>query len=225
MSCIQVRKLISEFLDQRLAGEQRDYVSKHMAFCRECSTQMKSMAEARSALRALPPRPVPARLAGQLRVLASHEHARRLAGGHFRSQLLAWKTRFDLAIENLMRPLALPFAGGLLSALVMFSMLVPTLNFRHNFRGDIPILSTTYTPAALEEISPFCLGTEDSVVELTIDEKGNIADYRVSEGRMTKELANDLLFSRFSPATMYGRPIAGKFYLTFRRGHTFVVKG
>ena len=180
------------------------------------------MQEIQDILRALKPRPVPARLAAQLRVMASHERQRQLARRTWRDALGWWYTRIHLHMDNLMRPLALPFAGGLLSALVLFSMLVPTLNFRHNFRDDVPIFADLYTNPTLLEPSPFCSGDDDFMVELTIDEKGQVADYRMSEGKMTKELANDLLFSRFTPATFLGQPTFGKIY--FRRSR-MVVKG
>jgi anti-sigma factor RsiW len=157
MSCLKVQKLISPFLDQRLAGEMRDDVLAHLAACRECAAYADSLDQTRHVLRALPERPVPERLAGALRVLASHEYQRRLYGGALHATLRAWRERFQLMTDNLMRPLALPFAGGLLSALVLFCMLVPTLGFQHNFRDDVPIASG-YTNPSLQEISPFCSG-------------------------------------------------------------------
>jgi hypothetical protein len=226
MSCLQVRKLLSPFLDGCLAGEQRDSVLQHLASCQECGANLASLGDSRNRLRALKSRRVPERLAAELRVLASHARQRQLAGGSVQAALRGWMDRFQLAMANMMRPVALPIAGGVLSALVMFSMLVPTLNFHHNFRDDVPILAgISYTTPILEEVSPFCNGTEDSTLELTIDERGQISDYRVSEGIMTKELANDLLFTHFSPATFLGQPIPGKFILGFRRGRTIVVKG
>jgi hypothetical protein len=225
MSCQEVRKLIAPFLDQDLAGEQREHVLKHLAFCRECSAQFNSLDKARNALRALKPRPMPARLVAQLRILASHEQVRRVSRASLGAALRCWRSNLGLLMDNLMRPLALPFAGGVISALVMFSMLVPTLNFRHNFHNDVPIVSGIYTDASLTEISPFCNGADETVLELTIDERGQLTDYRVSEGEMSKELANDLLFTVFSPATIFGQPVSTKLYLTFRRSRTITVKG
>ena len=57
-----------------------------------------------------------------------------------------WAGRVQLVFENLMRPMALPFAGGVLSALVMFAMLVPSLAFPHNFRNDVPLWSALHRP-------------------------------------------------------------------------------
>jgi hypothetical protein len=177
------------------------------------------------ALRALPSRPVPPHLAARLRVLASHELSRQRSRASWRTMLASLRDRVDLTLQNLMRPVALPAAGGVLAALLMFAMLVPELNFRHNFRNDVPLGSGIYTNASLLEISPFCNVEKEAVVELTIDERGRITDYEVSEGQMTKELANDLMFSRFSPATHFGLPTPGKYYLTFRRGRTIIVRG
>jgi hypothetical protein len=120
--------------------------------------------------------------------------------------------------------MALPFAGGVLSALVMFAILVPSLAFPHNFRNDVPLWSI-YTDPALEEMNPVEAGDE-TVVEVTIDERGRVQGYVVTQGQMTPEIMNKLvLFSRFSPATSFGRPTWGKVPLLFRRSHQISVRG
>ena len=82
--------------------------------------------------------PVPQRLQTQLLVLASRERARWNSTRTLPLALRTWARDARLTIDNLMRPLALPFAGGLLSALVLFSMLVPTFGFRPSVRNDVP---------------------------------------------------------------------------------------
>ena len=87
--------------------------------------------EIRQALRSIPRRTAPPQLNARLRVLASRERQRRL-------QRLTWKQRwqtaldhFQLIAKNSMRPLALPFAGGLCSAVMLFSMVM----LRHLLNG------------------------------------------------------------------------------------------
>ena len=60
---------------------------------------------------------MPDALAERLRVLASHERERLLLRVNLAVRLRNWKERVQLSFDNMMRPLALPFAGGLLSAL------------------------------------------------------------------------------------------------------------
>jgi predicted RNA-binding protein (virulence factor B family) len=112
-----------------------------------------------------------------------------------------------------------------LSALVMFAMLVPSLAFPHNFRNDVP-LWRLYTDPALQEMNPVDAGDE-IVVEVTIDERGRVQGYVVTQGRMTPEIENNLennlvLFSRFAPATVFGRPTWGRVLVSFRRSQISV---
>jgi hypothetical protein len=171
-------------------------------------------------IRELPPVEIPRDLAGRLQVLASHERARRVA------RWKHWCDRLKLHMDNLMRPLALPFAGGLLSALFLFGMLVPTMNISRNVQNDVP--TPFYTGPSLEEMGPFAFSNEDLLVEFTVNEKGQIMDYSLPHGRsLTKldgNLANMVLFASFTPATLFGQPTSGKVIVSFRRS-LIVVRG
>jgi hypothetical protein len=177
------------------------------------------MRQLRGALRQLDKPELPTRLLDGLHMLALNERLRRLSHVSLSARAHRWAGRTQLVFENLMRPLALPFAGGVLSALVMFAMLVPSLAFPHNFRNDVP-LWRLYTDPALQEMNPVSAGGE-IVVELTIDERGRVTDYTISHGKPTAEQLDDLiLFSRFAPATVFGRPTWGK--VVFRRSQISV---
>ena len=204
-----------------------DGVSVHLSRCRECAARSRELTEVRNVLRALPIKYVPARLQSQLQVLASHERARRIAG--------PWRTAVDslrLAINNLMRPVAIPFAGGLASAMFLFSMLTPTLTIRAaDARTDIPIPAyhRLYSQGTMIDTPPFSFQGEIQVV-LTLDKYGQITDYSCSEGKVSREvmdsIGNTLLFSSFEPPTMFGQPIAGKIRVTFKKvGDHIVVRG
>lgn len=230
MSCQRVRKSISLLLDQELAGEEQSRVVQHLGDCRECATYLDDMNRLRSELRHTAPAPVPDRLAAQLRVLASHESARRLAHLTWANWFQAFRERLQLLMDNMARPMAIPAAGGLLSALFIFALLVPTLGFRHNFRDDVPI--GNYTEPTLFEsaaVAQFNFDPEDdAVVELTIDERGQIQDFSLQRGKMSRDLeqniGNLIYFTSFSPATWFGRPYTGKILVSFR--HTrIVIKG
>ena len=223
MSCQSVQGLIPSHFDRKLAEAEQKSLREHLAACRKCAARMESEQQMRAALRSLGKVPVPARLTMQLRVMASREQIRQLSRRSLTARIRYWADTTYLLLDNLMRPLALPFAGGLVSALVLFSMLVPTLAFRHNFRNDVP--TAIYTDPSLEEMKPVDFAGDETVVELTIDERGRVTDYSVSHGQMTPEVQNDLiLFSRFAPATLFGRPTWGKVMVYFRRSH-IIVKG
>lgn len=229
MSCEKVQKSISAFIDQSLAEDEHESVREHLEICGVCHRRAERVSRLRSALRGMPLATAPPILASRLRVLASHERARRLAHMSYSALWHYYKDRLKLAADNLMRPVALPFAGGLLSALFLFAMLVPTLGqdlFQRHISNDVPI--ALYTQPTLEVISPFGINNDEAVVELTIDERGQITNYSIPAGQDNRQLeanlANMVLFSTFTPATWFGQPTSGKVLLSFRRAH-IVVRG
>jgi hypothetical protein len=115
--------------------------------------------------------------------------------------------------------MALPLAGGLLSAILLFGALVPNLSFVYKVGGEPP-LSINIEPdgkvvdwmGELPRLEPVTAITssDENVVELTIDDRGNIADYSVLQGELTPAIQNIILFSRFTPAMFFYQPAWGK---------------
>ena len=196
----------------------------HLAACGECATRHEQMVELRENLRSLPIALAPARLATDLRVLASKELVRNRRRSSIFALMQSWRDAARLLIDNLMRPLALPFVGGgLTSALFIFGMLMPNLGFLHNAVNDTP--SGIYTEASVIKVAAFASpgkSNDDTVVEVQINEQGRMVDYNVLQGQMTGEIGNLLLFTTFNPATMFLQPTAGK--VVIRRSQ-IVVKG
>jgi hypothetical protein len=225
MSCDNVQKLISPLLDRRVpAGEQENALA-HLESCRQCGAQFESMQNVRAALQAMNHAPMPADLTANLRVIASHERERQLARATFTSRMRYWSDRARLWSDHLMRPFALPIGGGLVSALVMFSILVPSLTFQHldadgslvtDPYGQVVVLGSTgvYTPetgADVPKIEPTYATYPDdaNVVWLMIGENGKVLDYSVAKGRLTPDMQSIIMISKFSPATFLGLPTAG----------------
>src|ERR1700722_19447078 len=114
-----------------------------------------------------------------------------------------------------MRPLALPFAGGSLMALVTFSLLVPSLSFPHNFDDQSwfrpPIPESTYVPGVLHNAwivrADIQVPQGMNAVELTIDEQGKVRDYGGPGGSLTLALQSIIMLPPpFRPATVLGLP-------------------
>ncbi|MCL4402688.1 MAG: anti-sigma factor [Acidobacteria bacterium] len=228
MSCQTVQKSISAYLDGTLAGEDRNFVMRHLARCRECEARWEGVRHVHTLLRDLPVAAPPPELASRLKVVASHERARRLARINFVTRVRTSYQTLKLFTDNLMRPLALPAAGGVVSAMLLFGMLMPTLLFQFNFHNDVPT-PLSYTQASLREMAPFTFSDDDEIlVEVTVNERGEITDYDFPGGRGDRKLdsgiANILLFSRFNPVTLFGQPTSGKLLISFQRSH-FVVRG
>src|SRR5579862_2069933 len=135
MSCQKVRPLIASLVDRQLfrmeeaAAELRNEVMEHVAACRACAADLEAAELQRTALRSLAHAPMPARLATSLSVMASHERARQLTRLTWRTRYEAASSKLSLQFENMMRPFALPIAGGLISALLMFGVLIPSVSF------------------------------------------------------------------------------------------------
>jgi hypothetical protein len=168
-------------------------------------------------LRGLRPRVPPAGLTTSLRVLASREVRRRTGA--------EWRDRLHMFAHNLMRPLALPFAGGVCSTIVLFSMwLTPTYPVHAQGSFDVPtVLSTEATVKGTGVV-----GGNDAevVVEVIINGEGRMVDYTIVSGRSTfnnetsrRNLENFLLFTEFTPATSFGQPMSGRMRLSLQPSH------
>lgn len=172
------------------------------------------------ALRSLPVRVPPPGLRTSLRVLASRERQRILNHRTF-----AWYDRVRLFAHDLMRPLALPFAGGVFSTVVLFSMwLVPTYPVRGDSTFDVPTVLTT--EATVKGTAPIGTGGSDVVVDVIVDGQGRMVDYTIVSGpsllkneALRRSVENTLLFTEFTPATTFGYPMAGKMRLFLHSSH------
>lgn len=182
----------------------------------------------RGELRNLPKRTPPLRLLTQLQVLASREHLRQISRGTLRARVHFWAAELRLFFDNLMRPFALPFAGGLLSALFLFTMLAPGLPTPHQTRNDV-LLSGIFgqSQATFDALPPFAFSEDDVVVLVTLDKDGSVMDYSTIPNNVNAKLRNDIanmiLFTKFQPATEFGMPIAGKVLVSFRRDRINVI--
>jgi hypothetical protein len=223
MSCNFAKESISSYLDGRLTGLERDRVSQHLSVCRECATLRRQTAQLRESLRAIPPAHLPRKLAIDLRILASRELLRSHHTGSFGAALEFWWARTRLMMDNLMRPLALPAAGGVTSALFIVGMLVQSLGFLHTPGADRP--SALFTEASVDNVADFgahSKSADDTLIEVKVDGQGRMVDYYVPQGQMTSEIGNLLLFTTFTPATKFLQPTSGKIVIRLSR---IVVKG
>lgn len=195
----------------------------HLAACRGCAAEFEGAQWRRAALRSLGAPAVPAKLAASLRVIASHERSRQLTRITWRARLEALSDQLTLHFENMMKPVALPIAGGLISALLMFGVLIPSVSYARIKtieppspvftepdgqvvgEGEFPRLESASLPSASGKV----------VVLLIIDDHGRVRDYHVTQGVMTPEVQNFILFSMFTPATMFGRPTWGEVQAVF----------
>jgi len=207
MTCSKVRTLLSAMNDCRLREPERAVVVQHVADCADCRRLERDLRSVSQALKEATPKRPPLDLTYRLRVLASHERARMLKGSDW------WATvRFRL--NQILRPLAVPAAGGMLASLLFFAILTPSFTVHANTRNDVPL---RYTQVAIVDPSPFGFNGRDITVEVTVDETGAVSGYSVPGANLSKDemsdVANFILFTSFKAATAFGQPVSSKLLL------------
>ena len=187
------------------------------------------------ALRSLPARVPPAGLTTSLRVIASRERQRFLERRTLRQALSTWYGRLSVGVGDIIRSAALPVTGGAFTAILLFStFLVPNYPLHVTSSGDVPVLAPPELlgfagePGAVLQhtMNTDVLGQSnavagpasgDMVVDVLLDDQGRVVDYSIENGAgasreagQWRRLGNLLLFTRFTPATEFGRPTASR---------------
>jgi hypothetical protein len=144
-----------------------------------------------------------------------------------------WVMRVRLSFDNMMKPVAVPLAGGLLSSFACFFFLLPSLSFHHNYGLEPPIfhpqaaIIAGFTDpdgeivgaknAKLEAGSSVVTGNEVSLT-VVVDPTGHVQDWMVyGSDELTPEMKDVILYSNFIPATASGLPTWGLKQLWFPR--------
>lgn len=218
MRCQDIHLELAAYLDGRIAVADGRAFRTHLEGCQECSIRLEQLSKTRSVLQRLPSRTVPPELTDALRSLAFRESVRQRSRRHWKLALSDWMDSARIRLENLMRPLALPAAGGVLSAVLLFGSLVPAFTRSPRVAQDVP--TAFYTQASLDEGSPLVFH-DDLVVDLTIDQEGRLMDFALPyepalarNAAIRHAIASNLLFTRFTPATAFGQPTSGKIRIT-----------
>ena len=222
MDCLQVQWMLSAFLDDRVVESERRVLVEHIQRCAKCGARHAGLVAARNALRAAPVRPVNRRLALALRILASREAARRRRQVDFRTRFRDLAGRLTFHANELMKPFALPAAGGLATALLLFFVVMtsfqgivsgPRPNDVPTVLTTGPLLKSTLLDTVPDEISVYVL----------VDGQGRVIDYVPQEDlsveakkQLRLAIGSSLLFTQFDPATNFGRPTAGWVRVKYR---------
>ncbi len=183
------------------------------------------------ALRSLPRRVPPARLATSLRVIASRERQRLVENLSLGQIFISWLDRTRFMLRDMLRPLMLPATGGIFSAVVLFSMwVVPTYPLRAKMAVDIP---TQLTTGVQVQRSVTAALSDSVLVDVDVDDQGHLLGYQIVSGAdvvadplMRRRMETALWFTTFSPATAFGMPMAGKTRVLLLPGpEIYYVKG
>jgi len=229
MKCWNAKSRISAYLDDAMPAGERQGMRQHLDACRDCALESSEQQRLQYAIRSLPRRVPPADLTLRLRVAASKARADVQGPGRW----LRLRNRLSLALEHLMRPLALPAVGGLCSAIFMFAALVPAFMptfamARTTSLWDPPTM--LMTQPMVKYMAPIAFGG-DAVVDIKIDDHGSIIAYAIVSApgadteKVRHSIENNLLFTEFWPATAFGVPIAGTIRISYRSPAGIDVKG
>ena len=208
MNCTKVRTALSAISDRRLRDPEPSAVAEHLAGCPDCRQFACDLRSVSVALKELKPKQPPTELTYQLRVLVSHERARVEQGAE-------WWPSFRFRLQQILRPLAVPAAGGIFSSLLFFAVLAPNFTVHASTGWDVPVVGCT--AVSMVSPSPFGFNGRDITVEVTIDENNKVSDYSVQGAKLSNQemhdVANFILFSTFKAATAFGQPVSSKMLL------------
>jgi hypothetical protein len=152
---------------------------------------------------------------------ASREAARRRRTASPSLWLRDFLADCRLWMNDLKRPL--PFAGGFVSAVLLFVSLAPVFPIRSQIVNDVP--TRVSTEATL--VSSFILHEmrdQDVTIDVVVDGGGRVVQYSIVKGEdftddrgLVRSLESALVLTRFVPATVFGQPQSGHARITIRR--------
>jgi len=212
-----------------MAAEERQAMRQHLTVCRRCALESGEQQKLRRTLRSLPRKNPPPDLALRLRVAAFRARAEMQGPGRWQRL----RDRLSLGLENLMRPLALPAAGGLCSAVVLFSSLLPTFMPTYAMARTVSAFdppTMLITEPMVKYMAPIAFGG-DAVVDVNVDDHGYIFGYTIvsssdsDKEQLRRAIENNLVFTEFWPATAFGVPVAGTIRISYRSAAGIDVKG
>lgn len=217
MNCAEAKKMFSPYLDGQVSGAQMRALGRHIEACVRCEQEYTGLRQTQQLLSGLGPKKAPADLALKLRVAISREIAQ------------SRRPRFQGALvrfENALNAFMVPATAGLVSAVVIFGLLLGffALPGQLQASSDVPLL--LYTAPQLEQSSfgsSFSsIGDDSVVIEAYVDANGRVQDYRIlsepdGDAGLLPKVKNMLIFTTFRPATSMGRPTAGTAVISFSK--------
>lgn len=208
MTCFSTKRQSTAYIDGRLRERERARIAAHLRSCDSCNAYFDQLSFLRSGLRSLPVAKAPTNLGMDLRVIASRaRHASVQTRGSRLLQL--WETwRFRL--DELMRPLTIPAAGGLLSSMLLFGVLSATITQSTRAVGyEIPVVYEDRSDANLVPVDmrgPLTL-------TMSLDDKGRIRDYAVRDssaffaGNVSRLSYNTIAMPQFPSVLTFSHPV------------------
>ncbi len=218
MNCKSAQRFLPGYLDGAIASREHARVRQHVESCDTCRNLLESYRRLVVALARVEPVRPPANLATSIRLSAAK------VGSPWQAVRRLW-ARGVMVFEDVLGPLAVPATGGVVTALVVFALLVQNILVGVPMGGVVPndLPLNLVQPARLESLAPFpvpvVIATDDRpgsgllLVEATLNAQGQVVSYKIlsgpSDDASQRQLDQLMLFSRFRPQTNFGRPRDG----------------
>lgn len=217
MMCNQARSLFSLYLDGALTGKQMQALGGHFEECATCQQEYTQLRQSQHMLTSVGRPPIPADLALKVRIALSQEMARAQ-----RPQMQGAK----ILLETAFRRFLVPATAGLVTAVIVFGMLMGSFAFPVQAANDVPLLvyAAPEFKASAYALQRGVINEDAVVVEAYINAAGRVEDYRVLSSpedvqQWLPQVKNALIFTEFQPATAMGRPAPGRVVLAFTRNN------
>jgi len=223
MTCGRVIRFLPGYLDgalpERSDTELHAEIGSHLEMCASCRGELERYQRLQRMMSVASRPAPPPELQFRIRLAIANE---RVFGG-FSGRLRQAKDRLNLVLKNMFEPLALPAAGGVLVALLVFAVVYQVLGVGMPVSAATPDSPTNLLqPARLEVLAGFQManleemthtGEPPLLVEAMVNADGQAVSYRVISGKVDEmvqhELDQVLFFSRFRPQMSFGRPTSG----------------
>jgi len=215
MNCYQARRRLAGYLDGGVRASERAQLSVHLDCCGSCRKDLNDYRLLVARLAHVERVAAPADLASRIRVQASFGRSRWLPFTRL------W-SRAVMGFRNILEPLAVPAAGGIVTALAIFTLLVQNVLVGVPVGGIVPgdLPLNLVQPAQLESLAPFSVpetngqpGSEPLLLEATLNANGEVLFYQILSGpndaAVKRQIDQMLMFSHFRPQLGFGRPMDG----------------
>jgi len=214
MTCVQVKSLLSGYLDGTVTGKQMHALGQHLNECMECRLQYQELRQTQALLSRVGRARVPDDLSLKLRLAISREASRRREPV-FRG--------LGIRVANALRAFTVPATAGVVATLIIFGVLMGFITPVQANTNEVLLLSTNPEIQQTGFGGALASTTDESfVIEAYVDANGRVQDYRVlSDPDRLKDiphsLKNLLIFTTFKPATLMGSPRPGTAVLSFSK--------
>ena len=215
MTCVQVKSMLSAYLDGAITGRQMYSLDQHLQNCSACDQRYESLVRTQVFLSKVGRAKAPEDLSLKLRLALSHEAARRRQ---------PWWGNLGLRFENALRAFMVPATAGVVATIVIFGVLMGFITPVQANNSDVPLMIST-NPELQQTgfgVSFGAINEDSLVIEAYVDANGRVQDYRILSDpdklqELPHQVKNMLIFTTFRPATWMGSPRPGTAVLSFSK--------